>query len=147
MSRTLTALALSAMTAAAPGLAPAQQAESENGGGLTLELNTTATVEQSCRVTYVATNNLGTDLETMTLEMAVFDAEGTVTDTRILLDFGTMMAGKTKAIAFDLAETTCEDISRLLVNDVPECTATDGSEPDCLAALETSSRAEIDFGL
>jgi hypothetical protein len=144
MSKTLTALALSALTAlAAPGVATAQEA----GGSFALELNNAATVEGNCRVTYVATNELGTDLEAMTLEIAVFDGEGTVTDTRILLDFGAMAAGKTKAIAFDLAETGCEDISRLLINDVAECTAADGSEPDCLAALETSSRADIDFGL
>jgi len=148
MSKTLTALALSALAAAAPGAALAQQeAQPPGGGSFTLELNNAATVEANCRVTYVATNGMGTDLDSMTLEMAVFDAAGTVTDTRILLDFGAMAAGKTKAIAFDLAETTCEDISRLLVNDVAECTAADGSEPDCLAALETSSRAEIDFGL
>jgi len=145
MSKTLSALALSALTAiAAPGAALAQDG---GGGGFTLELNNATTVEANCRVTYVATNGLGTDLEEMTLELAVFDGEGTVTDTRILLDFGAMAAGKTKAIAFDLAETTCEDISRLLVNDVAECTAADGSEPDCLEALRTSSRAGIDFGL
>ncbi len=144
MSKTLSSLALSALIAfGAPGAALAQ----EGGGSFTLELNNATTVEAGCRVTYVATNSLGTDLEEMTLELAVFDGEGTVTDTRILLDFGAISAGKTKAIAFDLAETTCEDISRLLINDVAECTADDGSQPDCLEALRTSSRAGIEFGL
>jgi hypothetical protein len=144
MSKTLTALALSALTATA---AAAQDESGAASGGIELELNNAASVEGSCRVTYVATNRLGLDLDTMTLEIAVFDAEGTVTDTRILLDFGAMREGKTKAIAFDLAERSCADISELLINDVAECTASDGSEPDCLGELRTSSRAEIDFGL
>lgn len=142
MSKTLTALTLSVALATFPSLGAAQDSAS-----IALELNNAATVDTTCRVTYVARNGLDSDLEVMTLEIAVFDAEGTVTDTRILLDFGSMAAGKTKAIAFDLAETTCDQISRLLLNDVAECTAADGSSPDCLAALDTSSRTDIDFGL
>ena len=142
MSKTLTALTLSVALATFPSLGAAQDSAS-----IALELNNAATVDTTCRVTYVARTGLDSDLEVMTLEIAVFDAEGTVTDTRILLDFGSMAAGKTKAIAFDLAETTCDQISRLLLNDVAECTAADGSSPDCLAALDTSSRTDIDFGL
>jgi hypothetical protein len=144
MSKTLTVLALSALTLSGAQAVSAQEGQT---GRFELELNNAATVESNCRVTYVASNELGADLEAITLEVAVFDAEGTVTDTRILLDFGAMRAGKTKAIAFDLAETSCEGISRLLVNDVAECTVAQGEAPDCLEALETSSRADIDFGL
>lgn len=144
MQNPLTALTLSAALAfsgiaAAPALA-------QDGGAFRLELNNTSVVDQGCRLTYVATNSMGLDLSEASYEVAVFDGEGLV-QRLLILQFGELADGRTKVVQFDLADTSCTDVSRLLVNSVSECTASDGTEPDCLAALETTTRSDIEFGL
>lgn len=124
----------------------AAPAAAQDGGAFRLELNNTAAVDTGCRLTYVATNAMGLDLDEASYEVAVFDGDGRV-QRLLILQFGALTDGRTKVVQFDLAETSCEDISRLLVNSVSECTAADGSSPDCLAALETTSRSDIEFGL
>jgi hypothetical protein len=115
-------------------------------GTLSVELNKAETTETGCLVTYVATNGTGTDLDSASYEVAVFDSDGEV-EGLLLLQFGPLADGRTKVFPFGMSETGCETISRVLVNDVDQCTASDGSEVDCLSLLETSSRAPIAFGL
>lgn len=113
-----------------------------------LELNSAAETETGdCRLTYVATNRTGTDLSQASYEVAVFNGDGIVS--RILvLAFGALPEGKTRVVQFDIAGQPCSDTSRIIVNDVAECTPTDGSAGDfCLSALTTATRAPIQFGL
>ena len=102
----------------------------------------------SCRLTYVAANMSDTALDRTAYEVAIFDAEGVVTRL-LVLEFGALIEGKTKILQFDLAETDCASISRIVINDVAGCTrASDGQESDlCLNGLTASSRTDIDFGL
>ena len=144
MQNPLSALALSAIIAGSSLIAA--PAAAQDGGAFRLELNNTAAADTGCRLTYVATNDMGLDLSEASYEVAVFDGEGLV-QRLLILQFGALADGRTKVVQFDLAETACSDISRLLVNNVSECTAADGSTPDCLGALETTSRSEIAFGL
>ncbi|PRY26072.1 hypothetical protein CLV78_101165 [Aliiruegeria haliotis] len=130
--------AFTLMAAAAPALS--QDAR------YTLELNNARAAETGCRLTYVAMNATGTDLSATSFEVAVFDQDGKV-NRLLILEFGALKDGRTKVVQFDLAEQGCEDISRLLVNSVAECSATEGTAPDCLDVLEASSRTDIDFGL
>ncbi len=144
MSKTLKSFTFSAVAAAAVSLGAPVFAQTP--GPFTLELNNTGDIEQSCRLTYVATNDMGIDLSEASYEVAVFDAEGLV-ERLLILQFGALEDGRTKVVQFDLAEMACANISRLLVNSVAECTGADGSSPDCLGALETTSRSDINFGL
>lgn len=144
--RTLSLSAAIACAALAPGAAAAQSDAAGGAGGFLLELNNTQPQGQGCRLTYVATNETGTDIEEIGYEVAVFDTEGVV-DRLLILEFGRLSDGRTKVVQFDLAETSCDGISRLLVNDVAACSAADGSEPDCLAMLETSARGDIAFDM
>ena len=130
----LTALPLAAQEAATPSLA--------------LELNTAAdTAEGACRLTYVASNGLAAPLEMTSFQMAVFDASGAVTRL-IVLDFGALPLGKTKVVQFDIPGQTCAQISRIIVNDVAQCTTTGGAAVEgCLTSLSTASRSTIQFGL
>lgn len=113
-----------------------------------LELNNAAdTTAGGCRLTYVATNKTGQELGQTAYEVAVFNAGGVVS--RILvLEFGALTVDKTKVVQFDLADQTCGDISRIIVNDVAACALADGSgEGDfCLSGLVTASRSSIQFG-
>lgn len=116
------------------------------GGNFSLELNAARDAGEGCRLTYVATNNTGQDLEQASYEVAVFDQDGVVSRL-LILEFGRLQADKTKVVQFDLSDMACTNISRLLVNSVSECVATGGGEANCMDGLVTSSRAEIQFGL
>jgi hypothetical protein len=132
--------------AAASFVAPASAQEAQE---FVLELNNAAeTTSGGCRLTYVASNNTGQALEKTSYEVAVFDAQGVVS--RILvLEFGALTVGKTKVVQFDLADQTCANISRIVVNNVAECALADGSGTGdfCLKGLVTNSRATIQFGI
>lgn len=137
----LKAFALAAV--AAVGLASPGLAQEASFG---LELNSLKPADTGCRLTYVAKNATGADLDAISFEVAVFDGEGTVSRL-LILEFGALSDGRTKVVQFDLAGQSCDDISRLLINGAPECTAAAGEAPDCLGALAPSSRTGVDFGL
>ena len=114
----------------------------------TLDLNAAAETDAgACRLTYVASNQSDTALDRVAYEVAVFDAEGVVT--RLLaLEFGGLIAGKTKVLQFELAGTPCVGRSSIVVNGVVACTATGGAASDvCMSGLVASSRTAIQFGL
>ena len=115
---------------------------------LSLELNSVGdTPDGGCRLTYVANNGMATALEKTSFQMAVFDGTGSVTRL-IVLDFGALAVGKTKVVQFDIPSQTCAQISRIVVNDVAQCTSAGGvAVPDCLTTLATASRTAIQFGL
>lgn len=137
--------AVAALMLAAPGAVLAQEADPV----FSIELNAAAdTTTGSCRLTYVASNQSDIALERTAYEIAVFDQEGTVSRL-LVLEFGALIEGKTKVLQFDLSETPCAGISRIVVNTVTACTrSTDGAESAiCLANLAASSRTAIQFGI
>ena len=138
--------AISCLTAALLSAAPAIAQDA--APTFSLDLNTVADTEQGgCRLTYVASNRTGQALNAVSYQVAVFDAQGIVTDL-LVLEFGSLIEGKTKVVQFDLAGRGCADISRITVNEVAECSLTDGTAGDfCMTGLETASRGAIQFGI
>jgi hypothetical protein len=144
MIRTFCTMLTAATLAAAPGFA--QDAEP---GGFNLELNAAAdTTAGACRLTYVASNNSDTALDRTAYEVAVFDAQGVV-QRLLVLEFGALVSGKTKILQFDLAETPCNTISRIVVNDAAACTQAGSTDslPLCMEGLSAASRTAIQFGI
>ena len=133
-------LALALGAGALAGPASAQQS------GFELELNTLRPTESGCRLTYVARNATGSDVDAASFEVAVFDGEGAV-NRLLILEFGKLRDGRTKVVQFDLANQPCDDISRLLVNAAAECAIAGSDGADCLDLLVPSSRTEVAFGL
>lgn len=126
----------------------AQTAE-DDLGSFNLELNNAATTtDDGCRLTYVASNRSDLAFDRTAFQVGIFDADGIVTRL-LLLEFGTLVAGKTKILQFDLAGQPCGSISRIVVNDTAACTLSDGGgESDfCATRLEAASRTAIQFGL
>ena len=141
ITRIMTALTTAACLAAAPVTA-------QDAPAFALELNSAAdTAEGGCRLTYVASNRSGQALAAVSYQVAVFDAQGIVTDL-LVLEFGDLTEGKTKVVQFDLGGRGCVDISRITVNEVAACTLSDGATGDfCMSLLETGSRSAIQFGI
>ena len=121
-------------------------AVSAQSGNFVLELNNAAEADDSCRLTYVATNNTGVSLTKTSYEVAIFDAEGRVSNL-LVLEFGQLPIAKTKVVQFDLKGSPCAQISRIVVNNLAECESGDGTHDFCLSALITSSRTDIEFGV
>lgn len=124
---------------AAPALA-------QSPAELDLELNALTASETGCRVTFLATNRLGTELVRSALEIALFGADGGI-DRLVSLEFKSMPEGKARVLQFDLSGLSCDNVSRVLVNDVVACEG-EGLDPKvCLAALKPSSRLATGFGI
>lgn len=120
-------------------------AVSAQSGNFALELNNASDVDGSCRLTYVATNSTGVGLAKTSYEVAIFDADGRVSNL-LVLEFGQLPIAKTKVVQFDLKDNACGNISRIVVNNLAECESAEGSHDFCMSALITSSRTEIQFG-
>ena len=60
---------------------------------------------------------------------------------RVALEVGPFDAGKTVVKGFEFAGLPCDRLARILLNDVMACDAPDGARTDCLARIETASRA------
>ena len=113
---------------------------------ITIELNDATNAENACRLVFVAVNRTGVLLEKTSYDVVTFDAGGKVGKS-LTFQFGRLPLGKTKVVQFDLPGQACDSISRLLVNDVSECTV-DGKASDiCVDALTTTTRTKIEFGL
>ena len=139
--RVLFALALAATASLLP-----VHAQETAPSGLAIELNAIQPADAGCRVTFLAVNGLGADLERASVETALFDASGAI-ERIVTLDFKALSPGKTKVLQFELAGLDCADLGRVLINDITACDGP-GLEPGaCLAGLTTSSRAPIDFGV
>jgi len=119
---------------------------SAQSGNFVLELNNATEVDNSCRLTYVATNSTGIALTKTSYEVAIFDSEGRVANL-LVLEFGQLPIAKTKVVQFDLKDSPCSNISRIVVNNLAECESAEGSHDFCLSALITSSRTDIQFGV
>jgi hypothetical protein len=103
-----------------------------------LELNALENSEGRCRVSFVIENKDQTALESLRLELAVFNPAGIV-QRRVSADLAPLRGGKTVVKSFTI-DVGCNDVGAILVNDVTACAP---AEPNaCLDRLALSSRAK-----
>ena len=115
--------------------------------GLALELNALTPSETGCRVTFLATNRLGTELTRSAFEIALFGAGGGI-ERLVSLDFKAMPERKTRVLQFDIGELGCDKVSRVLINDVVACEGAGLDPKVCLSGLSTVSRLDgVEFGI
>lgn len=116
-------------------------------GNFELELNTSADVPEGCRLTFVATNNTTADLKQASYEMALFGKDN-VYAMGVIFEFGELPQSKTRVVQFDLPETKCGDVTRILVNNPDKCETAKGGSDICMKGLTATSRVQsISFGL
>jgi hypothetical protein len=140
MSRPLLAVLFSLGLCAAP---LAQDAPSRK---FALELNAIQAAEAGCRITFLATNNLGAPLDRAAVEVALFSASGAI-HRIVTLDFKNLAEGKTKVLQFELAGLICEDLSRVLINDIGACEGAGLAPDSCMAGLVPTVRPDLTFGV
>lgn len=110
--------------------------------GLAVELNKAEDVDGGCVASFVFQNNLGATLDRFNLDLFLFDPQGVIVR-RVTIDLAPLLDGKTRVAQFHLHAGACAEVSRVLVNDIPQCRAETGESVDCLAGLAVSSRAAI----
>jgi hypothetical protein len=133
-------LLTSALVAAAM---PAAGQETENPA-LSVELNGTGQEGAACRLTFVVENRMGADLETAVFETVLFDKAGAVL-TLTLFDFGALPEGRSRVRQFDLAETDCGSLGRVLLNGAHACKGEGIDAAACDAGLALSTRTDVEI--
>jgi hypothetical protein len=100
-----------------------------------VELNNLEASGAQCRVTFVVDNRAKESLDSLKLDLAVFNAQHIV-QRRLIAELGPVRGNKTIVKTFAL-DGACNEIGSILVNDV---TCTLGTPDVCLEGLELSSR-------
>lgn len=108
---------------------------------LGIELNAVEDRAGGCRMTFVATNGLGTDLSELVLEAVIFNPEGLVARL-VLLDFQDLPQARPRVRQFDLPDLECTKVGQVLVNQVGTCSGQELPEQACAEAMQPSSRIE-----
>jgi hypothetical protein len=130
----LSLCALACLILGAPALA-----QEEAAPRLSLELNRVDSLDGACRLTFMAENGLGADLDALSLETVLIDTEGRV-ERLTLFDFGALPAGIPRVRQFDIPGLACDSLGRVLINGVSDCGGADG----CGDALEFGSRTDVE---
>ena len=105
----------------------------------TLELNKLEVKGAACNVFVVARNQLSTPLESLNLDLVIFDLEDVIAR-RVAVEMGPLRANKTVVKAFALEGLSCDRVGNLLLNDLLACRDEAAPVADCLDRVETSSR-------
>jgi len=92
----LSPILFSCLMAASPALA-----ESDAAPRLSLELNRLDALDGACRLTFMAENTLGADLEALALETVLIATDGQV-ERLTLFEFGTLPNGVPRVRQFDV---------------------------------------------
>jgi len=144
-----TAVAIAALASVfiLPLEAVAQEASGAEGeaSSLQLELNALQPSDKGCRFTFVAFNQLGSEISQVAFELALFDKAGMISRLTIV-DFKELPQGKTKVRQFDFPGVDCGNLGRVLVNDATQCTG-EAIEPQaCIRKLKTETGTDVIFG-
>jgi len=134
-------LALAAMLSAPA----AGQEKGPAPAGLHLELNRLEQNGAACRATLIVRNGYDASLDETAFELVMFDQAGLIS-LMTVFDFGMLPAGKTLVRRFDLPQTDCSALTRMLVNGVSRCAGEGIDLVRCQTDLTTANRAGIDFG-
>jgi hypothetical protein len=105
-----------------------------------IELNKLEKSGEACRAYLLIDNGKGEALRSLKLDLFALDPDGVIAK-RVALEVGPFDAGKTVVKVFEFAGLPCDRLARILLNDVMACDAPDGARTDCLARIETASRA------
>lgn len=136
MKRPLPTAAL-ALAMALPSGAMAQDAP----GALIVELNRVVPLDNACRLTFLAQNNMDRDVAGIVFETVLFDTEGGV-ERLTLFDLGDLPSARPRVREFDMAGLACADLGRILFNGVDACEGAGVDAETCQGALAPVSRVD-----
>lgn len=123
-------------------LSPAVRAEpastTAGPGAIAIELNKLETQGSQCRAYFVITNKNGANYQELKLDLVLFKPDGVI-GRRFAVELAPLKSNKRTVKLFELADTACDDVGSLLINEVMGCRADSGPVDDCLNAISVSS--------
>ena len=123
-------------------LSPAVRAEpastTAGPGAIAIELNKLETQGSQCRAYFVITNKNGANYQELKLDLVLFKSDGVI-GRRFAVELAPLKSNKRTVKLFELADTACDDVGSLLINEVMGCRADSGPVDDCLNAISVSS--------
>jgi hypothetical protein len=142
-------VAMALATAALVAPAMADEAPAAAAAPLPLELNKLEPLTApaaGCRVYFLVSNPDSEPFTTFVLDVILFAKDGVIAR-RIGFDLAPLASKKTAVKLFDLNGLACDDIGKVLINDVISCshkgeTSTDADKAACLDRLALTSRAK-----
>lgn len=130
--------------------APFVPAQAQSATPIALELNKLEPLPANgCRVYMVVNNPDAEPIQQLRLDLMLFGTDGVISK-RIALDLAPLSAKKTAVRLFDLADTACDSIAKILVSDVLACQvgkapAADAPPGVCLDRLQTTARGKVEL--
>ncbi|WP_353473930.1 hypothetical protein PVT71_18555 [Salipiger sp. H15] len=122
---------------------PLAAQEAAESGTLSLELNTTKSVESGCQLSFLIRNGHATDIDAAVYETVLLNTDGQV-DRLTLFDFGALPAGRPRVRQFVVPGVACDALGQILINGANRCEA-GGAESDlCTKGLELKSRGDVE---
>jgi hypothetical protein len=103
-----------------------------------VELNAAETVQSRCRLSFLIENKSANTLDSLRLDLAVFDREGVI-HRRLVTEMGPVLREKTVLKAFEI-DAACAQIGSVLVNDVTACSP--GDPGSCLDRMALASKVQ-----
>jgi hypothetical protein len=131
-------LLLSALVPVVAAAEPATREEPAREDLARLELNVTETVKDRCQITFLIENKTPRTIESLKLDLAVFNPEGVI-QRRMIAEMGPVGGKRTNVRTFS-TEGECSQIGSILVNDVTACSP--GEAPACMDGLALSSKVK-----
>lgn len=132
------------LAAGAFALPTLSKAEDTGSSVLHLELNTVQDAGTACRLTFVAQNQIGQDIDRAVFETVIFDSSGSVL-LLSLFDFRDLPLGTPRVRQFDVPGTTCSTLGRVLINGANKCTVGESESGACASSLSVTSRIDLEL--
>ncbi|MYB35347.1 MAG: hypothetical protein F4X92_09575 [Gammaproteobacteria bacterium] len=112
-------------------------------GTVLVELNKLESFETGCHAYLVSHNQTPENFAELILDVAIFREDGII-EKIIGVSLAPLPSNKTGVKVFNL-QLSCNQIGRLLINDVTECRNNQSMLDDCLDLLSASSRASAEL--
>lgn len=113
---------------------------------VSLEINKTEQRDAGCLFYLVSDNSGARDFQSMKLDLVLFDTDDLILR-RIAVNLAPLTSGKTSVKLFEIADTRCDAIGRVLINEVLDCRDDTGNVENCVGMLEPGSRTGISLFL
>jgi hypothetical protein len=116
----------------------------ETNGALAIQLNKLEADGDTCRAYIVLENRSDLSLEALRLDLVMFDVDGVIAR-RLAVDAAPLAAGRTSVRVFGISGLACDNIGRVLLNDVLACADAEGERADCMDRIAPESIAGVPF--
>ena len=109
---------------------------------LSIELNTTNPLKDACQLMMVIDNRSSIRFNKFTLELVLFDKTGVITS-RVLAAIGRLRPIKSHFVSFPIEDVICDDLGRVLLNEVTECEYEAEAKFDCTEVVAVKHRGTV----